>query len=139
MHFIRRIVKHVSCFLAFAIFLVSVPFNKADAALVKTETVLTMAQGQKSREAVLGFLDRKDVQAAMKAQGINAAEVKARVDSLSDAEVARIVGQIDNSLPAGGDALGTVVGAALFIFVVLLITDILGFTDVFTFVKSQRR
>ncbi|MBW2099864.1 MAG: PA2779 family protein, partial [Deltaproteobacteria bacterium] len=76
---------------------------------------------------------------AMKAQGINAAEVKARVDSLSDAEVARIVGQIDNSLPAGGDALGTVVGAALFIFVVLLITDILGFTDVFTFVKSQRR
>lgn len=138
MHFIRRIVKHVSCFLAFAIFWVSVPFNQADAALVKTETVLTMAQGQKSREAVLSFLDRKDVQAAMKAQGINAPEVKARVGSLSDAEVARIAGQID-SLPAGGDALGTVVGAALFIFVVLLITDILGFTDVFTFVKSQRR
>lgn len=138
MHFIRHIAKHVSCFLAFAIFLVSVPFNYADAALVKTETVLTMAQGQKSREAVIGFLDRKDVQAAMKAQGINAAEAKARVASLSDAEVARIVGQID-SLPAGGDALGTVVGAALFIFVVLLITDILGLTDVFTFVKSQRR
>jgi hypothetical protein len=138
MYFIRRIAKYVSCFLAFAIFLVSVPFNHADAALVKTETVLTMAQGQKSREAVIGFLDRKDVQAAMKAQGINAAEAKARVASLSDAEVARIAGQID-SLPAGGDALGTVVGAALFIFVVLLITDILGFTDVFTFVKSQRR
>ncbi len=138
MHFIRRTIKHVSCFLAFAIFLVSVPFNQADAALVKTETVLTMAQGQKARESVLSFLDRKEVQTAMKAQGINAAEVKARVDSLSDAEVARIAGQID-SLPAGGGALGTVVGAALFIFVVLLITDILGFTDVFTFVKSQRR
>jgi hypothetical protein len=138
MHFIRRIAKHVSCFLAFAIFLLNVPLNNADAALVKTETVLTMAQGQKARESVLGFLDRKEVQAAIKAQGVNPDEAKARVDSLSDAEVARIAGQIDR-LPAGGDALGTVIGAALFIFVVLLITDILGFTDVFTFVKSQRR
>jgi hypothetical protein len=40
-------------------------------------------------------------------------------------------------LPAGGDALGAIVGAAFIMFLVLLIVGILGFTDVFTFVKSK--
>jgi len=40
-------------------------------------------------------------------------------------------------LPAGGDALGVIVGAGLLIFIILLITDILGLTDVFSFVKSK--
>jgi hypothetical protein len=42
-----------------------------------------------------------------------------------------------DQLPAGGDAVGVLIGASLFVFIVLLITDILGFTDVFPFVKSR--
>ncbi len=38
-------------------------------------------------------------------------------------------------LPAGGSAVGAIVGAGLVIFIVLLITDILGYTNVFTFVR----
>jgi len=41
-----------------------------------------------------------------------------------------------DQLPAGGDAIGTILGAALVIFIVLVITDILGFTDIFPFVKK---
>jgi hypothetical protein len=41
-------------------------------------------------------------------------------------------------LPAGGSAVGAIVGAAVLIFVILLITDILGFTNVFSFVNPQR-
>jgi hypothetical protein len=48
----------------------------------------------------------------------------------------RLAQKLDQ-LPAGGDGLGVVIGAALVVFIVLLITDILGYTDVFTFVKKR--
>jgi len=82
------------------------------------------------------FLDRSEVQKHLVAWGVNPDEAKARVDCLSDQEIERISARIDQ-LPSGGGALGTVVEAALIIFIVLLITDILGFTDVFAFVKSK--
>jgi len=42
-------------------------------------------------------------------------------------------------LPSGGDGLGAIVGAALIIFLVLLLTDIMGYTDVFPFVKHSSK
>ena len=41
-------------------------------------------------------------------------------------------------LPAGGSAIGVIIGAALIVFLVLLATDILGYTDVFPFVKKHK-
>ena len=41
-------------------------------------------------------------------------------------------------MPAGQGAIGVIIGAALIIFLVLLITDIVGITDVFPFVKKHR-
>jgi hypothetical protein len=66
---------------------------------------------------------------------VNPEEAKARVDSLTDQEIAKIAARIDQ-LPAGGDGLGVIVGAAVLIFLVLLLTDILGITDIFPFVKK---
>ena len=60
---------------------------------------------------------------------------KARVNSLTDEEVSQVARQMDQ-LPAGGDGLAIIVGAAVLIFLVLLLTDILGLTDVFKFVKK---
>jgi hypothetical protein len=71
-------------------------------------------------------------------KGIDSNEAKARIDSLSDSEAIAAAEKI-KQLPAGGDALGALIGAALIVFLVLLITDILGFTDVFPFVKSQKK
>jgi hypothetical protein len=68
---------------------------------------------------------------------VNPEEAKARVDSLTDQEVAEIAARFDQ-LPAGGNGIGVIVGAAVLIFLVLLITDILGVTDVFPFVKAQK-
>ena len=64
-------------------------------------------------------------------------EVKARVAALSDAEAAQLAGKID-SLPAGGDGVGGVLWLIVVVFLVLLITDILGFTKVFPFTRSVR-
>ena len=61
-------------------------------------------------------------------------EAAARVAALSDEQVREIAGQLDQ-LPAGQGAVGVVVGAILIIFLVLLITDLLGLTNVFPFVQ----
>ena len=71
----------------------------------------------------------------MIAQGIDPLEAQARVDSLSDAEAVRFAGMIEQ-LPAGGN-VAWIVGLAVFVFLVLLVTDILGFTDIFPFVKKK--
>jgi hypothetical protein len=52
------------------------------------------------------------------------------VASLTDAEVARINQQIEK-LPAGGDSF---LGILVLIFIIFVITDALGATDIFPFV-----
>lgn len=133
---LRKTVKPVSLVVAISMLLLVVPYQSCLAALVGTETVIDTALGHEARQHVKEILDREDIQTALRAQGVNAEEAKARVDALSDAEALRLVEKLDQ-LPAGGDALGTVIGAALVVFIVLLITDILGYTDVFTFVKKR--
>jgi hypothetical protein len=60
-----------------------------------------------------------------------------RVDSLTDSEAIEAAEQLEG-LPAGGSAIGVIIGAALIVFLVLLATDILGYTDVFPFVTKQK-
>jgi len=110
--------------------MVSVP---AQAGLVSTESVSTAG----SRERVAVFLERADVQLQMEAMGASPQEVKMRVAALSDAEVANLAGKID-TMPAGGDAVVFVIWLAVVVFLVLLITDILGLTKVFPFTRSVR-
>ena len=111
--------------------IVTVP---AQAGLVSTASVAAAGD----RERVVTFLERADVQLQMASLGVSPQDVKARVAALSDAEVASLAGNID-SLPAGGDALGAVLWLALVIFLVLLITDILGLTKVFPFTRPVKR
>ena len=93
------------------------------------------AVGSAARERINGLLERQDLQAKLAAYGVKVSDVQARVAALSDDEVAQLSSQIDNA-PAGADAAGALIGAALLVFLVLLITDILGFTKVFPFTKS---
>ena len=85
------------------------------------------------RGQMLSILDRQEVRAGLEARGVSPADVKARVAAMSDDEVAQLAGQIEK-LPAGGDVLGIL----LTVFIVLLITDILGFTKIFPFTRSVR-
>ena len=105
--------------------------------MIDTDTVIAVQQKEASRERVAAFLGREDVRQVMVQHGVDAVEAQKRVASLSDAELAKI-SQAMEQLPAGGDGVGVIVGAAVLIFLVLLITDILGFTNVFSFVNSRR-
>jgi cytochrome c553 len=115
----------------------SMSWAPAHAAMVSTDEILKQNQQNLDRERLDMFLDRSDVRKQLEAWGVNGEEAKAWVDSLTDQEIVEIAAQIDQ-MPAGGSALGTLVGAALIAFLVLLITDILGYTDIFPFIKGKK-
>jgi len=105
----------------------------ASAQMVGTEVVVDHAAAEQSRAKILALINRDEVRAQLVARGVSMAQAKARVDALTDEEARQIAAQIDQ-LPAGGDILGT----AVFIFLVLLVTDILGYTKIFPFTRSIR-
>ena len=107
----------------------------AQAAMVTTgEVIADNASAATDRDRLNTLMQREDVRQELQLQGIDPDEAAARVAALSDAEVARITAQLDE-LPAGQSALGIIVGAALVVFIVLLITDILCVTSVFNFTR----
>ena len=133
---IYRVAKPLSIFLAIWVFMISGP-SQAMAALVGTERVFDAERVQNARELIHSLMAREDIQAALVREGIDPREAQARAESLSDAEAVRLAGAIE-TLPAGGSALGIIVVASLIVFFTLLITDILGYTDVFPFTKKHR-
>ena len=135
MHLLRQRRKSISVLVILALSIFSIISVPAHAAMVNTAEILKQSRHNFDRDRINTFLGRSEVQKHLLNWGINPEEAKARTDSLTDQEIEKIVARIDQ-LPAGGGALGTIVGAALIIFVVLLITDILGLTDIFYFVKK---
>jgi hypothetical protein len=109
--------------------------QSVQAAIISTEQVVTAAAAQQNRAKIAAAFERADVQAELQKMGITRDEAQARVAALTDAETASVAHQID-TLPAGGDGI---VGALVFVFVLLLVTDILGLTKVFPFTRSARR
>ncbi len=132
----RLFMKSISFFLIFSFLLLDFTVQQAKAEMIDTGTIVTMAKQESARARIMSFLDRQDVQQAMEQQGVAAKEARQRVAVLSDAEVMQIAGAMDQ-LPAGGDGLGMIIGAAVLIFIILLITDIAGLTHVFSFVNHR--
>ena len=109
----------------------------AHAGIIATDAVVTQAsqaQADASRAHVLDTLSRADVVRALADKGVDVDAARARVASLSDAEVVSLADQIDHAPAGASDVLGVLV----FIFVLLLVTDILGLTKVFPFTHSAR-
>ena len=131
---IRLIAKPLSLFLIISFLLLDFTAIHAKAGIIGTETVINTIQGEKSRSRITAFLNRQEVLDVFSKQGIDPSQAEERVASLTDQEVSKICNVLDQ-LPAGGDGLGAVVGAIVLIFLVLLITDLLGLTHVFPFVR----
>src|SRR5688572_4019365 len=71
------------------------------AAMITTDSTLA---GSDDRASFASLLDRAEVRAELKARGVSADEVKARVATLTDEEAARLAARMDE-LPAGGDGI----------------------------------
>lgn len=77
-------------------------------------------------ERIETVLAREEVRERLVEWGVDPADASARIAALSDAELATIAERLDEA-PAGGDALA-LIGA---VFLVLLILELVGVTDIF--------
>jgi len=136
MSFLQSMRKPIAGRVIVAIRAFSISWAPAQAAMVNTSEIIKQNKQNLDRERLNMLLDRSEVRKQLEAWGVKSKEAKAWIDSLTDREIAEIVSSIDQ-MPAGGSSLGMLVGAALLVFFVLLITDILGYTDIFPFVKGK--
>ena len=100
--------------------------NTANAGVIGTQQAMSAELRSAKETQVRSSLARDDVRQAMQQLGVDPADAEARIASLSDAELLQLEGQLDR-LPAGGDALA-VIGV---VFLVLLILELVGVTNVF--------
>ena len=134
---LKKLMRPVSLLLVVSFCLLNFNIPKAQAKMVGTDTMIAEQQALDQQAQVADFMAREDVKQIMTQYGVDPVEAQQRVDSLSNEELAELASSIDQ-LPAGGGGIGVVVGAAVLIFLVLLITDIVGLTHVFPFVNHSR-
>ena len=103
--------------------------------MIGTESIINIGREQSPRDYLNSLLAREDIKAVLISQGIDPQEALARIDGVSDAEVNDIVNKLDQ-LPAGG-FLGELLIVVALVFIILLFTDMAGYTDIFPFVKKK--
>ena len=134
MRLLSRFMRSIALTMALVMLATSLPINAARAAMVTTDQVVERTASAADRVRVMDFMAREDVREQMRQLGIDPDEAVSRAAALSDAEVQEIAGHLDQ-LPAGEGAVGILIAALVILFVLLIITDILGITNAFTFIK----
>ncbi|MGA9666851.1 MAG: PA2779 family protein [Gallionella sp.] len=129
-----RFMRLTSRILTLSMLAMGLQLQSAFAGMVATDQTLSHQVVAQDRAKINAFIDREDLLAQLQKQGVTASEAKARMYALTDEDAHNIAGKLDQ-LPAGGD----IIGALLFVFIVLLITDILGYTTVFPFTHPIKR
>lgn len=129
--------RPIALTVAAALAVTSLPIGGARAGLVTTEQVVEQRAAATDRERVTAILLREDVRQQMEALGVDRNEAVARLASLSDQEIQKVAGQLDE-LPAGQNVLVGVLVVAGAVLLGLVITDLLGITNVFAVINPIR-
>ena len=120
-------IKAIVASVAVSAMLTAVLPTPALAAVVSTEQMMSQGASTQDRAAVDTFLARADVRDQLQAWGVAPSVVEQRVASLSAQELQALSLKIQEQ-PAGGDVIA-VIGI---VFLVLLILELVGVTNVFT-------
>lgn len=125
-------IKQMFAYVLVASFLFSGIFSTSlQAKMLSTTQVQEQAQQQVDKTQLLDALATAEVQSKLVALGVDVDLVTERVQHLSADEITQLNAHLDE-MPAGSGVLGLLVT----IFIVLVITDMLGATDVFSFVNK---
>jgi hypothetical protein len=131
-----RFQRFLAPFVAVCIAMAGMPMARANG-LISTEQVAAsqgLRTAEENRAYVMAALDRADVSQALVERGVNLDQARDRVAAMTDAEAELVAAQIDSAPAGAADVLGVLV----FIFVLLLVTDILGLTKIFPFTRPIR-
>lgn len=111
----------------FSVSLICLGFAQAaPAGMIPTGQLVDNAAHAKSVSRIEQLLARDDVASQMVALGVQPEQVVARLDAMTTAELLELENRLNEKV-AGGDALG-IIGA---VFLVLLILELVGVTDIF--------
>ncbi|MDT8452807.1 MAG: DUF6627 family protein, partial [Gammaproteobacteria bacterium] len=119
--------RTLTLFLSLA--LISVSLGNVQAAVVSNDQVILKTQQVEDKATLLQAVQREDVQQQLSSMGVSSADVESRINQMTHEEIAQLNLQMAE-LPAGEGVLGTIV----LIFLVFVITDVIGATDIFPFV-----
>ena len=119
--------------LVLSLLLISASIGQAQAAIISNAQLINQVQQASDKEALLQTIYREEVQQQLHSMGVTAAELENRVNQMTQQEIAQLNQQI-NELPAGSGVLGFL----LLIFIVFVITDVIGATDIFPFIHPVR-
>ncbi|HAJ91056.1 MAG TPA: hypothetical protein DCO71_00270 [Gammaproteobacteria bacterium] len=109
------------------------PLLPAQAAMIGNEQIVNQDLPHQTRDGLQQLFEQETAQQQLQAWGVNPDQIRSRIDSLTDAELARINQQL-NDHQAGGSVLGVL----LVIFIVFVITDVIGATDIFPFIHPVK-
>ena len=119
--------------LVLSLLLICAPISQAQAAIIANAQLIDQVQQVNDKAALLQTINRVDVQEQLLNMGVNTAELEGRISQMTQQEIAQLNQQI-NDLPAGGDVLGIIV----LIFIIFIITDVIGATDIFPFIHPVK-
>lgn len=102
------------------------------AAMIDTPTAARTVSGAGDGAAAAAPPRREAIRMQLVAAGLPPAEATARANALTDGELASLARL--ESAPAGGG----IFGVAVFVFAVLVMTDVLGMTRIFPFTRAAR-
>jgi len=130
----RAFYKRVALVTTLAFFNLTL-ITHVSAGVIDTETYAQTVEKTDvaNKKQLTDWLLRQEVAQQLNTLGVSPEKALERVNSLSEADAKRLSAAIETA-PAGG-----FIGAVLFVFVLLLLTDILGVTKVFSFTRSARR
>jgi len=116
-----------------SLMLVMLPILPAQAGIVDNGRIISEQQAALDSAAILAMLDQEVSRQQLETWGVNPEMARERINSLTGEELANINRQLDE-LRAGGEILGIL----LVIFIVFVITDVIGATDIFPFIHPVR-
>ena len=119
--------------LTVSVLLICAPVSQAQAAIIANAQLIDQVQLANDKEALLQTINRVDLQEQLLVMGVTTADIESRINQMTQQEIAQLNQQI-NELPAGGDVLGII----LIIFIVFVITDVIGATDIFPFIHPVK-
>lgn len=116
-----------------SVLLAIMPLLPVQAAIIGNDQIVNQGLSNQTRDGLQRLFEQETAQKQMQEWGVNPDQIKSRIARLTDTELARINQQV-NDVQAGGDVLGIL----LIIFLVFVITDIFGATDIFPFINPPR-
>lgn len=119
--------------LILSIALISISASNVQAAIISNDQIIYKTDQVNDKAALLQTIKRADVQAQLSSMGVSSADIETRINQMTHEEIAQL-NQHMAELPVGAGVLGTVV----LIFLVFVITDVLGATDIFPFIHPVR-